>query len=108
MKERANSIANNPKHYSFISYSSKNRDWAESVRMIFDVDGISCWMAPYDIPVGSNYLEVIDGALENCSCFVLLLTADSQNSQYVAREAERALAYNKPIIPLKFYLFFSL
>lgn len=87
--------------YVFISYSSKNQEKADSVRKLLIEEGISCWMAPYDIPAGSKYAHVINDALENCSCFILLLTNASQESQYVEREVERAIAYKKVIIPVQ-------
>lgn len=87
--------------YVFISYSSKNQEKADSVRSLLIEEGISCWMAPYDIPAGSKYAHVINDALENCSCFILLLTNASQESQYVEREVERAIAYKKVVIPVQ-------
>lgn len=87
--------------YVFISYSSKNQQMADSVRLIFIEKGIPCWMAPYDIPAGSQYAYVINDALENCTCLVLLLTNASQESQFVGREIERAITYRKPIIPMQ-------
>lgn len=87
--------------YAFISYSSKNQQMADSVRMLFQEMGIPCWMAPYDIPAGSKYAFVINDALENCACLVLLLTNASQESQFVEREIERAITYGKPIIPMQ-------
>ncbi len=58
-------------------------------------------MAPYDIPVGEVYAHVITDALENCSCMVLLLTRDSQESQFVCREVEAIISMNKPILPVQ-------
>ncbi len=87
--------------YAFISYSSKNQQMADSVRLLFQEKGIPCWMAPYDIPAGSKYAYVINDALENCGCLVLLLTNASQESQFVEREIERAITYRKPIVPLQ-------
>ena len=87
--------------YAFISYSSKNQQVADSVRLLFQEEGIPCWMAPYDIPAGSKYAYVINDALENCGCLVLLLTNASQESQFVEREIERAITYRKPIVPLQ-------
>lgn len=40
--------------YAFISYSSKHQDTANATRELFIKKGIDCWMAPYDIPAGSN------------------------------------------------------
>ncbi len=87
--------------YVFISYSSKHQQMADSVRHLFVEEGIDCWMAPYDIPAGSSYARVINDAIENCSCFVLLLTDASQNSQFVEKEVERAISYRKVVIPVQ-------
>ena len=87
--------------YAFISYSSKNQQMADSVRLLFQEKGIPCWMAPYDIPAGSKYAYVINDALEKCGCLVLLLTNASQESQFVEREIERAITYRKPIVPMQ-------
>lgn len=87
--------------YVFISYSSKNQQMADSIRILFIEKGIPCWMAPYDIPAGSKYAFVINDALEKCACLVLLLTKASQESQFVEREIERAITYRKPIVPMQ-------
>lgn len=87
--------------YVFISYSTKNRNEADSVREIFIKKHIPCWMAPYDIPAGKKYAYAINDALESCSCFLLILSNDSQNSQFVDTEVERARTYRKPIIPMQ-------
>lgn len=87
--------------YVFISYSSQNQQVADSFRQLLIEEKIACWMAPYDIPAGSRYAYVINDALENCTCLVLLLTNASQSSQFVEREIERAITYKKPIIPLQ-------
>lgn len=87
--------------YVFISYSSQNQQIADAFRQLLKEEKIECWMAPYDIPAGSKYAYVINDALENCTCVVLLLTNASQSSQFVEREVERAITYKKPIIPLQ-------
>ena len=91
----------NKKNYVFISYSSKNQQMADSIRLLFEENNISCWMAPYDIPADSKYAYVINDALENCSCLLLLLTSASQMSQFVEREIEKAITYKKPILPMQ-------
>lgn len=89
------------KPYAFISYSSQNQKMADAVRLLFIEKEITCWMAPYDIPAGSKYAYVINDALENCACLVLLLSRASQESQFVEREVERAISYKKPIVPIQ-------
>lgn len=87
--------------YAFISYSTKNQFHADALRALLDKNGIPTWMAPYDIPIGNHYAQVINGAIKGCSCLVLLLTNDSQNSVWVPKEVERALHYHKPILPIQ-------
>ncbi len=87
--------------YAFISYSSKNQSAADSMRELLKKNSIETWMAPYDIPIGSRYGQVINQAIKECACFVLLLTEHSQNSIWVPKEVERALNYGKPIIPIQ-------
>ena len=41
--------------YAFISYSTKNQSAADAMRALFNKHDIDTWMAPYDIPAGSEY-----------------------------------------------------
>lgn len=58
-------------------------------------------MASYNIPVGGKYADGINRAIRECACFVLLLTADAQNSIWVAKETERAVNYRKLSISIQ-------
>ncbi|MBQ3015954.1 MAG: TIR domain-containing protein [Clostridia bacterium] len=87
--------------YAFISYSTKNQAAADSLRDLLKKNRIDSWMAPYDIPVGSKYANVINKAIKECSCFILLLTNASQNSVWVSKEVERAICYKKPLFPIQ-------
>ena len=87
--------------YAFISYSTKNQKEADAMRDLFRKNGIDTWMAPYDIPVGSRYAQVVNQALKGCACLVLLLTDEAQNSTWVSKEVERAVSYRRTIVPLQ-------
>lgn len=87
--------------YAFISYSTKNQSAADAMRALFKKHDIDTWMAPYDIPAGSEYAEVLYDALSGCSCLVLMLTDVSQNSQWVRKEVNIAITNGKTIIPVK-------
>ncbi len=87
--------------YAFISYSSKQQQEADGLRLRLQQSGIDTWMAPYDIPEGNRYADVIDQAIQQAACVVLLLTQDSQQSVYVDKEIERALHYKKTIAPVQ-------
>lgn len=88
--------------YAFISYSTKNQASADAIRELFNKYNIDTWMAPYDIPAGSKYAAVITKAIRDCSCFVLLLSNDSQASEAVDSEVElAALTFKKSIITVE-------
>ncbi len=103
----ASSVENNirpqqAKKYAFISYSTKNQSYANAMRNLFNKHNIDTWMAPYDIPAGSKYAAVITKAIRECSCFVLLLSNDSQASEAVDQEVELAvMEYKKSIITIE-------
>lgn len=87
--------------YVFISYSSKNSAEAEAVRDLLNRNGLQNWMAPHDIPAGAKYAHIIDEAIENCACVLLLLTKEAQDSDHIDREMERAVSYKREIIPMR-------
>ncbi len=87
--------------YVFISYSSKEQDKADAMKKVLEKNDIRTWMAPGDIPAGSKYAEIINRAIKECACVILMLSEASQGSVWVAKEVERAVHYHKPIIPVQ-------
>ena len=85
----------------FISYSTKDQLQAEAVRNVIEQNGISCWMAPRDIPGGSNYTKEIPNAIRGCQAFVLMLSENAQNSPWVLKELDRAVNDGKIILPFQ-------
>ena len=87
-------------HDVFISYSTKDLSQAEKVRDILENNGIPCWMAPRDIPGGSNYAREIPQAIRGCQVFVLILSDNAQRSTWVVKELDNAVNCGKVIMPL--------
>lgn len=85
----------------FISYSTKDQPQAEAVRNVIEQNGITCWMAPRDIPGGSNYTKEIPHAIRDCQAFVLMLSQNAQNSPWVLKELDRAVNEGKIILPFQ-------
>lgn len=85
----------------FISYSSKDADAANAVRMVLQQNGIDCWMAPESIPMGGDYSNDIPDAIEKCDIFLLILSANSQNSNWVPKELDIAISNRKPVVPFQ-------
>ena len=100
VSEEPNDFSNFSSNYVFISYSTRNQDYAEAVLHLLKDEKIGVWMAPYDIPAGSKYAHVINNAIKNCSCALLLLSEQSQASVWVDKEIERACNYKKTVISM--------
>jgi hypothetical protein len=86
----------------FISYSDKDKTFAEMLLKALEDRGTKCWIAPRDIPPGGSYADAIMRAIEECSCFVLVYTVNSNSSPHVLREVERALKFERNIVPVRF------
>ena len=86
----------------FISYSSKDRDTVDALRDLLLTNGIPCWMAPYDIPPGARYLNVIADAIDGCGGLLVAVSANSQASEQVEREANLLISDfpEKPVYAL--------
>ncbi len=89
----------------FISYSSKQAIEANKIFNFLKSQNIKCWMAPYSIPTGSNYLDEIPTAITKMKVMILLLTPDSESSPWVQKEVSSAIGANKIVFPYKLYNF---
>lgn len=85
----------------FISHSSRNSELARSVCAALEAQGIMCWIAPRDIVPGQSWGASIVRALDECPVLVLVLTADANESNHVAREVERADGKSSRIITFR-------
>ncbi len=85
----------------FISYSTKDAEIANQVRKRLEQDHITCWMAPESIPAGRNYASVIPAAIEKCDIFLLILSKNSQESNWVPIELDKAINSKRAIIPFQ-------
>lgn len=85
----------------FISYSSADKAIALRVCVLFEKRGVSCWIAPRNVPPGMDYGEAIMDGIKNSRVVLVLLSAESGNSRYVAREVERAVSYQVTVLPVR-------
>ena len=83
----------------FISFSSKEESSAEFVRSVLETNKITCWKAPQNIPLGSDYAKAIPDAISECQIFLLMLSEKSQKSPWVRKELDMAVNCGKLIIP---------
>ena len=88
-------------HDVFISYSSRNTEFAEAVCEKLEDNGIECWIAPRNIKTGTNYAKEIMDGLDLAKMVVLVFSKDAQDSEYVNNEIDTAFSNNKPIVSFK-------
>ena len=85
----------------FVSYASADRDNAFRIASFLEGEGISCWIAPRDVPPGMEYGAAILQGIETSRALVLVLSEESNDSQFVRKEVERAVSKAKPVLPVR-------
>jgi uncharacterized protein YjbI with pentapeptide repeats len=79
------------KYYScFISYSTKNQDFADRIYEDLQHKGVRCWFAPHDLSIGRKILDGIDEAIRQRDRVVLILSEHAINSDWVETEVTTA------------------
>jgi TIR domain/Pentapeptide repeats (8 copies) len=74
----------------FISYSSKDQEFAERLYADLQNKGVRCWFAPHDIQGGRKLHEQIDEAIRIHERLLLILSAHSMQSEWVKTEIAKA------------------
>ena len=82
-------------------HASGDRDTATRVVEGLEANGVSCWIAPRDVPPGENYAQAILTAIGECRLLVLVFSSQANRSPHVAREVERAVSRGLAILPLR-------
>ena len=85
----------------FLSYAAADKATALAVLAGLEDSGIGCWIAPRDIPAGSEYGEQIVDAIKACRIVVVIFSAGANASPHVRREVERAVSAQRPIVPFR-------
>lgn len=88
-------------HDVFISHSNIDKAVAHAACAMFEQNGIRCWIAPRDVPGGSEWAEAIIDAIEKAKVMVLIFSTHSNESRQVRREIELAVSRGLTIMPLR-------
>lgn len=86
------SFTTNPiEFYScFISYSTKDEDFADRLYADLQNKGVRCWFAPHDVQGGKKLHEQIDEAIRLHDKLLLILSPYSMESEWVKTEIAKA------------------
>src|SRR5215831_3232030 len=88
-------------HDVFLSYAAADQATAFAVVAGLEGQGVRCWVAPRDIPAGSEYGQEIVEAVKACRILVLIFSAQANGSPHVRREVERAVSARRAIVPFR-------
>lgn len=84
-------LSNGIEFYScFISYSTKDQEFADRLHADLQNQGIRCWFAPHNIQGGKKIYKQIDEAIRAYDRLLLILTPSSMNSEWVKTEIAKA------------------
>ena len=85
----------------FISYASEDFAIAARVCQALENTGSPCWMAPRDIPPGTDYPSAIVEGIREAVVLVLLVTDAAVQSPHILSEVGHAFNEKKRIIPVR-------
>ncbi|HLJ91354.1 MAG TPA: toll/interleukin-1 receptor domain-containing protein [Candidatus Angelobacter sp.] len=87
-----NSLIGTPyEFYScFISYSTKDQEFADRLFADLKARGIRCWFAPHHVQGGKKIHEQIDEAIRVFDRLLLIISPASMSSQWVKTEIAKA------------------
>ena len=74
----------------FISYSTRDQEFAERLHADLQAKGVRCWFAPHDIKGGRKIHEQIDEAIRTYDKLLLILSEHSMSSSWVKTEIANA------------------
>ncbi len=75
----------------FISYSSKDDQFAQRLHADLQQKGVRCWFAPEDLKIGDKFRTRIDESIRVYDKLMVILSENSIRSPWVEDEVEAAL-----------------
>jgi hypothetical protein len=83
----------------FISYAKEDREVAAQLAALLESAGWHVWW-DRRIPAGRTWRSVLEEALREMRCMIVLWSQESVNSPWVAEEAEEARKLGKMLVPV--------
>jgi hypothetical protein len=85
----------------FVSYSQPDQDCAFVLVQHLEARGISVWIAPRDVSPASDWAAEIIDAISDARLMLLVFSGNSNDSDQVRREVERAVHKHLRILPFR-------
>lgn len=88
-----------PPAHLFISYSRRDTEYARELRQHLQKNSFNIWIDDR-IEHGDQWFNQIHEAIKTCAAFLVVMTPDAEQSEWVQKEILLAKRYKKPIFPL--------
>jgi len=90
MKSMVSAMAPIEFYSCFISYSTRDQEFADRLYADLQARKVRCWFAPHDVKAGEKLHEQIDAAIRVHDKLLLVLSPNSINSEWVKTEIAKA------------------
>jgi serine/threonine protein kinase len=87
-----------PQHL-FVSYSRRDKTYAQALKDHMRNNGFTLWIDD-QIEHGDHWFNEIHEAIKTCAAFLVVMSPESEQSEWVQKEILLAKRYKKPIFPL--------
>jgi hypothetical protein len=74
----------------FISYSTKDQEFADRLHADLKNEGVRCWFAPHDMRIGAKILDAIHEGIRLQEKVLLILSEGAITSDWVEEEVTKA------------------
>ena len=88
-------------HEVFLSYSSKDKTWADAACAVLERHRLRCWIAPRDMTPGDEWGAGIIKGLNASRIMVLIFSDHANASKQVRKEVERAIDKELPVLAFR-------
>ena len=88
-------------HDIFVSYSQPDREAAFTLVQRLEARSIKVWIAPRDVSPAADWAAEIIDAISSARLMVLVFSGNSNDSDQVRREVERAVHKQLAILPFR-------
>ena len=86
-------------HKVFISFSSKDKKFAEKIYDKLESHSVSSWISSRDIPPGADYQSCIVNAISDAELVLLVFSSNANASNEIAKEL--SLSSKKIVVPVR-------
>lgn len=84
----------------FISYSKQDIDFVRYLRAMLEAEGFAVWLDEARLTPSARWWKSIETNIETCSAFIVVMSPNAEESDWVEREILLAERLKKPLFPM--------